>query len=133
MDRGALRVTVHGIARVGLDLATKPPELLGSQGASPVSIHHCLRAAPNSRNASALRASTVHRPTMLISRKKKSSDRDIQAFLLKYFLHKVLRASAWAPRASAILNIYVLIYECPSFQLDLTRYVCFANRHIHRS
>ena len=46
MDRGALRVTVHGIARVGLDLATKPPELLGSQGASPVSIHHCLRAVP---------------------------------------------------------------------------------------
>ena len=64
---------------------------------------------------------------VLISRKKKSSDRDIQAFLLKYFLHKVLRASEWAPRASAILNIYVLIYECPSFQLHLTRYVCFAN------
>ena len=25
MDRGAWRVTVHGIARVGHDLATKPP------------------------------------------------------------------------------------------------------------
>jgi len=25
MDRGALRATVHGVARVGHDLATKPP------------------------------------------------------------------------------------------------------------
>ena len=27
MDRGALRVTVHGVARVRHDLATKPPPL----------------------------------------------------------------------------------------------------------
>ena len=46
MDRGAWQVTVHGVARVGLDLATKPPELLGSQGTSPVSIHHWPRAVP---------------------------------------------------------------------------------------
>ena len=25
MDRGALRATVHGVTRVGHDLATKPP------------------------------------------------------------------------------------------------------------
>ena len=43
------------------------------------------------------------------------------------------KSKCMAPRASATLNIYVLIYECPSFQLDLTRYVCFANWYIHRS
>ena len=46
MDRGAWQAAVHGVARVSLDLATKPPELLGSQGTSPVSIHHWLRAVP---------------------------------------------------------------------------------------
>ena len=31
MDRGAWRATVHGVARVGHDLATKPPQLGGRQ------------------------------------------------------------------------------------------------------
>ena len=29
MDRGAWRAAVHGVARVGHDLATKPPQLGG--------------------------------------------------------------------------------------------------------
>ena len=34
MDRGAWQATVHGVARVGHDLATKPqpPELINQQG-----------------------------------------------------------------------------------------------------
>ena len=31
MDRGAWQATVHGVARVGHDLATKPPLLLHSK------------------------------------------------------------------------------------------------------
>ena len=32
MDRGAWQATVQGVARVGHDLVTKPPPILGSFG-----------------------------------------------------------------------------------------------------
>ena len=32
MDRGAWRATVHGVARVGHDLATKPPPYIYTRG-----------------------------------------------------------------------------------------------------
>ena len=46
MDRGAWRAAVHGVARVGHDLATKPPplwgwgEVKGIHSASPYLLIH---------------------------------------------------------------------------------------------
>ena len=37
MDRGAWRATVHGVARVGHDLATKPPPDVSNRGYSKLS------------------------------------------------------------------------------------------------
>ena len=49
MDRGAWRATVHGVARVGHDLATKPPpagallqRIFSTQGSNP-GLPHCKR------------------------------------------------------------------------------------------
>ena len=36
MDRGAWQATVHGFARVGHDLATKPPPYLNSRHGLPL-------------------------------------------------------------------------------------------------
>ena len=41
MDRGAWRATVHGVERVGHDLATKPPELWSTAFLHGSSWKHC--------------------------------------------------------------------------------------------
>ena len=40
MDRGAWQATVHGVARIGHDLATKPPPTTTSEVYADTSINH---------------------------------------------------------------------------------------------
>ena len=55
MDRGAWRATVHGVARVGHDLATKPPPPLGTNGSLQIGTHSKAQAMPFSDDIRNLR------------------------------------------------------------------------------
>ena len=55
MDRGAWQATVHGVARVGHDLATKPPPPLWTSGSLQIGIHSKAQATPFSDDIKNLR------------------------------------------------------------------------------